>query len=303
MFANKKHWIILSGAVLLIVYLAGGLYTLQSGQCALILRFGRVTHQVTQSGIHYHLPPPFEKAILVNQTEIQKVPIHHKSKTKGTTLFRNEALLEHITGDENLLIVSAVLSFDVKNPNYYVFNQQDAKLMVESVGQMCLSQELATMTVDDVMTTAKSYLRLALKDKVQQGLDDLHSGIRVISVELTNISPPKQVSNAFKAVSDAREKKQGIIKNAEGYANSIIPTSRGEASSTISQAYAYAEETVNSAVARAETFNALLAEYNRNPEVTAKHKYLESLKKIFSRCQLKIDANPSESIYYIPKQE
>ena len=277
--------------VILVIYLASGIYTLQSGQRALILQFGKVTREVAESGIHYHLPYPFETAYRVHVSKVQKISIQEQRGSR----------LEEFTGDENLILVDAVVSYDVKDLRNYLFNQQDVRMMVASAGQMCLSQELASMTVDDVMTTGKSLLRLVMKDKLQETLDVLQAGVRVISVELTNISPPSSVSMTFKAVSDAREKKQGIIKEAEGYANSTIPNARGQASSIISQAGAYGEETRKAAIARSEAFEALLKEFRRNPEITAKLRYLDTVKALFNRCQVKVDANPEECLYYIGK--
>ena len=69
-------------------------------------------------------------------------------------------------------------------------------------------------------------------------------GVRVISVELTEISPPESVSDAFMSVSNARVKKQEIIKDAEGYANAIIPKARGDAATLTSKAEAYSKEII-----------------------------------------------------------
>ena len=279
--------------VIVLGYLASGVYSLQSGQHALILRFGKVVDEVTESGINYHLPAPFEKALKAHVRQVQKVQIQQ----------RRGAGVEGFTGDENLILVRAAVNYDVKNLTGYLLNVQDAKSVIESAGRMCLSAELARMKVDDVMTIGKSILRLVLKDKIQKTLDSLNIGVRIISVELTDVAPPKNVSMAFKAVSDAREKKQRIIKESEGYANSIIPKARGQASSILSQANAYANETSNLAQARVEAFRVLNEEYTKNPNITARQRYLETLQNIYQKCRVMIDGNPSQSTYYIGKGE
>lgn len=276
---------------LLLTYFATGIYSIESGQHALILRFGKVVGKATSPGINYHLPPPFEKVIKVHVRQVQKVLL------KG----KRGAVIESYTGDENLMLVRTVVNYDVKEPEKYLFNVCDARLIIESAGQMCLSEELAKLTVDDVMTTGKSVLRLVLKRKIQETLDELGVGVRVISVELTDIAPPQNVSKAFKAVSDAREKKQRIIKEAEGYANTVIPKARGEASSILSQAQAYAKEKTELAQAKTGAFNALYAEYIRKPEITARLRYLQTVQILFNRSQVMIDANPAQSTYYIGK--
>ena len=86
------------------VYLAGGIYSIQSGQRALILRFGRVVDEVSKSGVHYHLPFPFERVVKVHVNEVQTLPIQ--------PLVGN--LPERFTGDENLIAIRALISYDVK---------------------------------------------------------------------------------------------------------------------------------------------------------------------------------------------
>lgn len=286
---NFKKVILPAIVILTSVYFCTGIYSLQSGQNALVLRFGKVVAQVTDPGIHYHLPFPFEKVIKVRVSEVKKVSL------KGD----QDDSLEVFTGDENLILVDAIISYDVKNLSHYLFNSQKPEEIIISTGQMYLSRELGKMMVDNVLTIGKSMLRLVMKEKTQQVLDKLKTGVRVISVELIDISPPYPVSPSFKAVSDAREKKHEIIKGAEGYANSVIPRARGKAGSELIQAEAYAKETIDSANGAVNAFDLLLAEYRKNPGITMQLRYLETMKKILSKVQLNIDANSSNSTYYI----
>ncbi|MBD3169432.1 MAG: FtsH protease activity modulator HflK [candidate division Zixibacteria bacterium] len=278
-------------AAVVLLYLLSGLFSLDSGQHGIVTRFGKVIRIAADPGINYHLPYPFETVEKIRVSQVQKLSI------EGS----NGYGLECFTGDENLILVRAVLSFDVKDLLLYRYNVQDIKAMLESAAKMCISGEVASRNVDDVMTVGKSLMRLVIKDRIQQSLDKLQSGVRIISVELTDISPPPNVSRAFKAVSDAREKKQKIIKEAEGYSNSTVPKARGEAKSITTNARAEAEEIVKLANARAEAFNALYEEYRKSPLMTSNLRYLETVKKIYDRCQVYTDPQPSRSIYYIDK--
>lgn len=289
--------ILISITLVLTLYFATGIYTLQSGQNALIIRFGKVLKEVTKSGIHYHLPLPFEKAIKAHVSEVKKVLIQKSDEEEE---FND---IENFTGDENLILVRAAISYDIRNLSDYLFNSKDVSSILEATGEMHLNHELAKMKVDNVMTTGKSLLRFKIKEEIQKTLDDLKIGIRIISVELTDISPPMSVSSSFKAVSDAKEKKQEIIKEAEGYANSIIPNARGKSNSIILEARAYSNEVLNSSKGDAKAFNDILVEYNRSPEITYRLKYLETIQNIFKKCNVSIDSNPSNSTYYIEKQE
>jgi len=286
---SKQLFIIVSVILLSALYLLSGAYSLENGQKALVIKFGKVGKEVSASGIHFSLPWPFEKKIRVYTSKMQTISIIEKQDKN----------LEKLTGDENLIVVNALISYDIKNLFNYLYKCVDVKGALQSAGQMCLSRELNRMTVDDVMTTGKSLLRLVLKEKLQRISDEMELGVRIISVEFADISPPESVSDAFNSVSNARVKKQEIIKDAEGYANAIIPKARGDAATLISKAEAYSKETVTSAEGSVKAFDRMLEEYDRNPEITLNLKMLETMKVILSKSNVKIDTNPSRSIYYI----
>lgn len=280
--------ILFFAAVLFAVYFLSGIYSLIDGQQALVLRFGKVVSEVISPGVHYHLPFPFEKVRKVNVSEVQKASLK--------SILGNN--MELMTGDENLILVDAVISYDIKNLSYYLLNSQDPAEIIVSAGQMFLNYELGRMMVDDVLTVGKSILMQTMKEEIQKVMDNLKTGIHLISIELINISPPSYVSSAFKDVSDAREKKQEIIRDAEGYSNSVIPVARGKADSEVIQAQAYAEEIITRAKSSAVAYELVLREYEKNPEITKNIRYLETIKKILSRVQVNLDAGPENSLYY-----
>ncbi|MBD3234981.1 MAG: FtsH protease activity modulator HflK [candidate division Zixibacteria bacterium] len=286
---RKRLWI--AGGIVVLIFLSTGFYTIESGQEAVILRFGKPVGEAREPGVHYHIPYPIETALKVHVHQVQKVMLQEPDGNGVETL----------TGDENLILITAVINYDVKNLRDYLFNVRDVKMLVESASKSELFRQVAELSVDEVMTTGKSILRLLLKEEIQKILDRRGSGVRIISIELADISPPQWVIGDFKAVSNAREKKQRIIKDAEGYANEVIPMARGEASSILSSAQAYSSETVSLARAKVSSFNALYSEYINNPTNTTTLMYLETIKRIYKSCRIIVDSNPDNTIYYIGK--
>ncbi len=286
---KEKRLSLLIILVLIVIYFSTGVYSLLDGQQGVVLRLGKVVAEVETSGIHYHLPFPFDKLLKTNVSEVQKVSLKN-------ILGYN---MELMTGDENLILVDAIVSYDIKNLLPYLLDLQDPDEIIISVGQMYLSYELGKMRVDDVLTVGKSVLMGTMKEEIQDLLDSLNTGVNVISIELINISPPSYVSSSFKDVSDAREKKQEIIRDAEGYYNSVIPVARGNADSEVISAISYAGETTNRVKSEVETYNLLLSEYRKNPDLTKKIRYVETMKKILDKVQLNTDSNPFDSLYTI----
>jgi membrane protease subunit HflK len=274
-----------------LIYLASGFYALQSGQRALILRFGKVADDIADPGIHYHLPTPIERVLKVHVSEVQTLSLQGGMELQA----------ERMTGDENLIVVRALVSYDIKNVRDFLFQTQSIPALIQAVSQSCLSQKLASMPVDDVMTGGKSVLRLVMKQEIQHNLDDLHAGVRVISVELTDIVPPEDVYDSFKAVSDAREQKQRIIQEAQGYANEVIPAARGKADAIMAEAESYATEVTDFVNGRMKALLDVFVEYQRNPAIVTRLKFLETLREIAKKSRVMIDTDPENNIYYIPQ--
>jgi modulator of FtsH protease HflK len=286
---------------LLFLYLLSGIFMLENGQSALIIRLGKYAREEPLSGVHFAAPYPFETVHKEYVSRVKKIKIHgtidmetyqvsDNAKKKGIELF---------TGDENLIRVTAIISYDVKNLYNYALQVKKPESVIASTAATCINNEIAMMKVDTVMTTGKASLKIYAKEQLQKMLDTMKIGARIISIEFTELSPPSEVSTAFNDVSAARGKKQEIIKESEGYANTVVPRARGEASSLLSEAEAYANERINDARADVKVFNDMLKEYYRNPVITLKHKYLETMQKVFKAARVKIESNPSRSVYYI----
>jgi membrane protease subunit HflK len=88
------------------------------------------------------------------------------------------------------------------------------------------------------------------------------------------------VAYAFRDVASAREDRNRIINEAEGYHNTIVPTTRGIAQGMVSDAEGYSKERVERATGEADRFLALMGEYEKNKDLTASRIYVEKMEQI-----------------------
>ena len=106
------------------------------------------------------------------------------------------------------------------------------------------------------------------------------SGIHVVAVQLQDVSPPKEVIGAFKDVASAKEDKNRMINQAEGYRNDVIPKARGEAEAMIRDAEGFRDSRIKRAEGDAAKFTTILKEYNKAKSITEKRLYLETMEKV-----------------------
>ena len=65
---------ILGLLALVILYLASGLYRVLPDEQGVVLRFGKFVN-MTQPGLHYHLPMPFERVLTPKVTKVNRVDV------------------------------------------------------------------------------------------------------------------------------------------------------------------------------------------------------------------------------------
>ena len=59
-------------------------------------------------------------------------------------------------------------------------------------------------------------------------------------MQLQDVDPPEAVVAAFKDVASAKEDREKLINQSQGYRNDIIPKAKGEAAQIVNQAKGYA---------------------------------------------------------------
>ena len=165
----------------------------------------------------------------------------------------------------------------------YLFNVTDQAAVVKNAAEAAMREVIGNSLIDSALTDGKLQIQTEATQLLQEILDRYKVGVRVIAVQLQDVHPPKEVSDAFKDVASAREDKSRIINEAEAYRNELIPKARGLAAEVENQAQAYKETRIRNAEGEANRFLALLKEYEQAKDVTKQRMYLETMEEILSR--------------------
>ncbi|HAB38196.1 MAG TPA: HflK protein, partial [Rhodobacteraceae bacterium] len=70
---------------------------------------------------------------------------------------------------------------------------------------------------------------------------------------------------------------------ADAYANKVLAEARGQAAQLLEEAEGYRAQQVNQAEGEASRFSAVLAEYEKAPDVTRKRLYLETMENVLGQ--------------------
>jgi len=237
----------------LVFWLLTGTYVVGPDEVGVVQTFGKHT-SITQSGLNYHWPYPIETVQTPKVTEVKRVEIGFR--TMGNNQYRaieKESLM--LTGDENIVDAELIVQYKIKDAASYLFNFVKPVLTVREAAEASLRTVIGKHKIDEALTSGKFLIQEETKDLLQSILDKYGSGILVVAVQLQDVSPPKQVRAAFKDVASAKEDKNRMINQAEGYRNDIIPKARGEAQAMISEAEGFREARVSRAEGEVARFN------------------------------------------------
>ena len=263
---------------ILVVWLLTGIYVVGPDEVGVIRTFGELS-RVTQSGLNWKFPSPIETANTPKVTEVKRIEIGFRSLKNGQyRTVEKESLM--LTGDENIVDAEMIVQYKIKDPVAYLFNIVGPELTVREASEASLRTVVGRNKIDETLTTGKFTIQEETKFQLQTILNKYESGIHVVAVQLQDVSPPKEVIGAFKDVASAKEDKNRMINQAEGYRNDVIPKARGEAEAMIRDAEGFRESRVKRAEGDAVKFTTILKEYNKAKSITEKRLYLETMEKV-----------------------
>jgi len=264
--------------IALAFWLFTGVYMVGPDEVGVVRTFGEYT-RVAQSGLNYHFPYPIEQVNTPAVTEVKRIEIGFRTLRNGQyRTVEKESLM--LTGDENIVDAEMIVQYKIKDPVAYLFNIMAPELTVREAAEASLRTVVGRNKIDETLTTGKFKIQEETKSQLQAILDKYESGIHVVAVQLQDVSPPKEVIGAFKDVASAKEDKNRMINQAEGYRNDVIPKARGEAEAMIRDAEGFREARIKRSEGDAEKFTTILKEYRKAKSITRKRLYLETMEKV-----------------------
>ena len=263
---------------LIVLWLATGIYIVGPDEVGVVRTFGKFT-RVVQSGLNWKFPAPIEIVNTPKVTEVKRIEIGFRTLKNGQyRTVEKESLM--LTGDENIVDAEMIVQYKIKDPVAYLFKIVGPELTVREAAEASLRTVVGRNKIDETLTTGKFTIQEETKNQLQLILDNYESGIHVVAVQLQDVSPPKEVIGAFKDVASAKEDKNRMINQAEGYRNDVIPKARGEGEAMIRDAEGFKESRIKRAEGDAAKFTTILKEYRKAKSITEKRLYLETMEKV-----------------------
>jgi len=286
------------GVILLAVLVLAALgawtayYTVPSDSVAVVQRFGKYLTNVPP-GLHFKLPLGIDSATIVPVKRQLKQEFGFTTPGAGD-LYQSphpregKRETQMVTGDLNAALVEWVVQYRISDPVKFLFEVREPSATLRYVSESVMREVVGDRTVDEVITIGRQEIEIEALTKMQALSTKYAMGLSIDQVQLKNINPPQPVQESFNEVNQAQQEKEKLINEARRDYNKVIPLAEGEKDQRIREADGYRLKRINEAEGDVARFSALLAEYNKAPEVTRRRIYLETLQLVMPGIRSKI---------------
>ena len=283
-------------ALVLVVWLASGFYTVDEKQRGVVFTFGKYT-ELTSPGLRWRFPFPFQSQEIVNLSQVRTVEIGYRNNVKTKVL--KESIM--LTGDENIIDIQFAVQYTLKDPLAYLFNNKRTDDTVLQAGEAAFREVVGASKMDFVLYEGREQVATEAQKLIQQILDRYKTGILISNVTMQNAQPPEQVQAAFDDAVKAKQDLERQKNEGQAYFNDVVPKAQGAASRLKEEAQGYRQRVVANAEGEASRFKQVLAEYNKAPQVTRDRMYIETVQQIMSSTsKILLDAKSGGNLLYLP---
>ena len=216
-------------------------------------------------GVSLTLPWPLESVRIEDVTSI-----------KRDTIPEGEAEKLMLTSDQNLVDISYLVRWNIKDLKLYAFQLADPQRTVKEVAEAAMRASIAEVPLTEAMGgSGRALVEQNVRMRMQAVLDAYRAGVLIQGVEIKKADPPNKVIDAFQKVTAAQQDAQRARSNAQAYAQQVMARAQGEAA----------------------LFDKVYGQYKLAPEVTRRRIYYETMERVLSANDKVIVGAPGVTSY------
>lgn len=277
-------------------WLSTAAFVLGPEERGVIERFGKKADSYREPGLNFKLPYPVDRLTRIEAERVRTVEIGFRSveqseffeppayewgvQHRGGRIEPMEEESLMLSGDQNMIELTAVVHYRLDKPDDYLFRHADPEAAIRSAAQSALRSVVNQTPLDPMLTTERHELETQVQAELVRTMKTYQTGAEILHVRVQDLHPSVEVVDAFRDVSNALEEKSRRINEAEGYRNEETALARGRAEAETTFATGYQAGRVNRAEGDASRFRQVEAEHRRNPGPTATRLYLETMEEI-----------------------
>jgi membrane protease subunit HflC len=253
-------------------------------QYAIVFALGQIKEVITEPGLHFKLPPPFQNVVYVDK-RILTIDTPQVDRVQ--------------TSEKKNLLVDSFIKWRVRDPRRYwvsfTGSERAAQERISSLVRDAMNQAVNKRTVNDITSRERDRAMEEIRIAVQERVKDV--GVEIIDVRLKRVDfVPEINSDVFRRMASERQRvatEQRSIGAAEG--EKIRADADRQREVLLAEAYREAQKIKGEGDARAAAIYAQA--FGQNPEFFGFYRSLEAYRASFRNRSDLLVIDPSSEFF------
>lgn len=274
----------LVGLVIVLIILSSCVFIVRERDSALVFALGEVRETITEPGLYFKLPPPFENVVFLDK-RLQTIESKDPERIQ--------------TAEKKNLLIDSFVKWRIVDPRlfYVTFgsNTRAAEERLSAQIRDALNASVNVRTVKEVVSNERGAIMKEMLQNVDARAKPL--GVDIVDVRLRRIDFAPEISESVYRRMEAERKEEANRLRATGAADSekIRAQADRQRAELVAAAYAKAQAIKGEGDAKAASiYNDA---YGKNPQFYSFYKSLEGYKDAFSKRNDLIVLSPTSEFF------
>jgi len=264
---NRFATILITGFIALML-LSSTVFVVDQRKYAIVFALGEVKQVISEPGLHFKLPPPFQNVVYLDK-RIQ-------------TLDPKEAD-RFITAEKMNILVDAFVKWKVTDPRLYFvsFGGDEVRSgdRMQQIVKAALNDEITKRTVREVISGQRGKVMESIRSKVVDEAKQI--GVEIVDVRLKRVDYVEQINNSVYERMKAERARVANEARSTGAAESEQVRADADKQRTVILAEAYREAEKIKGEGDAKASQIYAEAFGRNPEFYKFYRSLEAYRASF----------------------
>lgn len=270
--------------LIILSLLISTLFVVDQRQYAIVFALGEVKKVISEPGLHFKLPPPFQNVIFLDKRLL--------------TLDTPEAD-RFITAEKKNILVDAYIKWQITDPRLYFVSfsgdERRAQDRMSQIVKAALNDEITKRTVREVISGERGKVMDAIRKKVAEEAKQI--GVEIVDVRLKRVDYVEQINNSVYERMKAERARVANELRSTGAAESEKIRADADRQRTVilAEAYRDAENVRGDGDAKASQIYAQA--FGQNPEFFKFYRSLEAYRASFKNRSDMLVIDPNSEFF------
>jgi len=254
--------------IIALLIISSTVFVVDQRQFAIVFALGEMKAIISEPGLHFKLPPPFQNVIFLDK-RILSIDSPESDR--------------FITAEKKNILVDSFVKWHITDPKLYYISfggdEQRARDRLNQIVKAALNDEITKRTVRDVISGERSKVMDSLRAKVSAEAKQI--GVEIIDVRLKRVDYVEQINNSVYDRMKAERTRVANELRSTGYAESEKIRADADKQSTVILAEAYRDSEKLRGDGDAKASRIYAQAFGQNPEFYKFYRSLEAYRASF----------------------